>query len=221
MQTRCPCVTLAIHHKAGALLLIIHEVQWIITSLVLLTNFSKYVHDRVKRDLYMCLCVCALMLGSAQEVYFCLWIHGPKYTCIIDMKFRRRPRYLEALSLSLSPLLFLSLSVQIDLQIKWNLVSGNTNPNRFYLQEFWWVKTILETYGWRYWIIIHERVGKERDEMRFKTKPRQNAKGDQLGTWDFRDNVWDTHISVWTCVNPCYSSNGKTSFLLRRVEENN
>ena len=29
-----------------------------------------------------------------------------------------------------------------------------------------------------------------------KTKPRQNAKGDQLGTWDFRDNVWDTHISV-------------------------
>lgn len=142
------------------------------------------------------------MLGSEQEVYFCLWIHGPKYTCIIDMKFRRRPRYLEALSLSLS--LFLALSVQIDLQIKWNLVSGNTNPNRFYLQEFWWVKTILETYGWRYWIIIHERVGKERDEMRFKTKPRQNPKGDQLGTWDFRDNVWDTYISVWTWVNPCY-----------------
>ena len=198
MQTRCPCVTLAIHHKAGALLLIIHEVQWIITSLVLLTNFSKYVHDRVKRDLYTCVCVCELMLGCAQEVYFCLWIHGPEYTCIIEMKFRRYDPGIWKHSLSLS--LFLSLSVQIDLQIKWNLVSGNTNPNRFYLQEFWWVKTILETYGWRYWIIIHERVGKERDEMRFKTKPRQNPKGDELGL-GILETMFGTHIYI--CMNTC------------------
>ena len=37
--------------------------------------------------------------------------------------------------------------------------------------------------------------------MRFKTKPRQNPKGDQLGTWDFRDNVWDLDLVYLTDID--------------------
>ena len=193
MQTRCPCVTLAIHHKAGALLLIIHEVQWIITSLVLLTNFSKYVHDRVK-EIYIRVCVCVCVCTHARMCTRSIFLPVNTWTWIY-LHYRYEIQEMTQVFGST-----LSLSPSFSLQIKWNLVSGNTNPNRFYLQEFWWVKTILETYGWRYWIIIHERVGKERDEMRFKTKPRQNPKGDQLGTWDFRDNVWDTHTHTHTYI---------------------
>ena len=193
MQTRCPCVTLAIHHKAGALLLIIHEVQWIITSLVLLTNFSKYVHDRVK-EIYIRVCVCVCVCTHARMCTRSIFLPVNTWTWIY-LHYRYEIQEMTQVFGST-----LSLSPSFSLQIKWNLVSGNTNPNRFYLQEFWWVKTILETYGWRYWIIIHERVGKEIDEMRFKTKPRQNPKGDQLGTWDFRDNVWDTHTHTHTYI---------------------
>ena len=178
-----------------------------------------------KRFIYVCVCVC--VCTHARMCTRSIFLPVNTWTWIY-LHYRYEIQEMTQVFGST-----LSLSPSFSLQIKWNLVSGNTNPNRFYLQEFWWVKTILDTYGWRYWIIIHERVGKEIDEMRFKTKPRQNPKGDQLGTWDFRDNIWDTHTHTHTPhththththiykthvyiyithVNPCYSSNGKTSF---------